>query len=350
MNRLAFLPRAEGALLPLQIQIARGESVARSRKPCRRIGRHQKNVAGDAAWRRKSSALAMASSSSAMASSSPQPPLQPPPLLVKVCGVTHPDDAALAAAAGADLIGVILWPKAKRAVTSAQARAIGEAARRAAAGVQDGGGEDGGDENKGARKLRRRPSLVGVFVDETAEAISRAAQEADLDYVQLHGDGAREALPDLLLLLEKAKKKEGSEGEGRSFGVVFVLTVGSDGVPTSKTPAQIFEGRKDAAATVGDPRPDLLLVDGPTPGSGEAWDWGGPSAERAALVARASSRAGTWLLAGGLDPGNVDGAVEALGPGGVDVSSGVCGEDGLRKDAGRVAAFVDAARGRGRKR
>ena len=278
----------------------------------------------------------MASSSAAMATSSPSSSSQrqtQPPLLVKVCGVTHPDDAAIAASAGADLIGVIMWQKAKRAVTAAQARAIGEAARRAAAAKVGGGGGGGG-------VRRRTPSLVGVFVDEGAEEIARVAAEADLDYVQLHGDGAREALPRLLL----------KRGEESPFGVIFVLTVGSDGVPKSKTPPQILEESsemEDFAEKEADPRPDLLLVDGPSPGSGEAWDWQGllgQQGEESSFAAQA--REGAWLLAGGLHPGNVEGAVEALSPGGVDVSSGVCGADGLRKDAGRVAAFVEAARGR----
>lgn len=264
--------------------------------------------------------------SAAIASSSSS---QPPPLLVKVCGVTHPDDAALAAAAGADLIGVIMWQKAKRAVTAARARAIGEAARRAAAEAGKGGSSSGG--GIGGRK--RRPSLVGVFVDEDAATIARVAAEADLDYVQLHGDGARGALPQLL-------------EEEHPFGVIFVLTVGSDGVPKSKTPSQVLAG-DGSVAEEEDPRrrPDLLLVDGPSPGSGEAWDWRGLDGQRASFAAQAKEGA-AWLLAGGLHPGNVEGAIAALCPGGVDVSSGVCGEDGLRKDAGRVAAFVKAARRR----
>ena len=276
----------------------------------------------------------MASSSSAIASSESSPPLQPPPpLLVKVCGVTSPDDAAVAAAAGADLIGVIMWPKAKRAVTAAQAKAIGEAARREAAAKVVGSGS----EKNPLRRGRRLPSLVGVFVDEGAETIARVAAEADLDYVQLHGDGAREALPELLGM------KEDEEGGSVPFGIIFVLTVGSDGVPKSKTPSQICAESKTRIPK--DPRPDLLLVDGPAPGSGEAWDWRGLSTRETSLAAQASEE--TWLLAGGLHPGNVAAAVEALAPGGVDVSSGVCGEDGLRKDEGRVAAFVAAARGGG---
>ena len=242
-----------------------------------------------------------------------------------------------------------MWPKAKRAVTAAQARAIGEAARSEAAkgGVGGGAGERNSPPLRRGGRRRRLPSLVGVFVDENADTIARVAAEADLDYVQLHGDGAREALPELLLLTGEEGRGGGSES---SFGVIFVVTVGSDGVPRSKTPSQICGAdRSEAASSRGeDSRPDLLLVDGPAPGSGEAWDWRGLlSSQGGGPSLAAQAREGAWLLAGGLHPGNVAGAVEALAPGGVDVSSGVCGEDGLRKDEGRVAAFVAAARGGG---
>ena len=55
------------------------------------------------------------------------------------------------------------------------------------------------------------------------------------------------------------------------------------------------------------------------------------------------------MLAGGLCPDNVAGAIVALKPGGVDVSSGVCGPDGLRKDGRRITSFVEAAREGGTK-
>lgn len=49
-----------------------------------------------------------------------------------------------------------------------------------------------------------------------------------------------------------------------------------------------------------------------------------------------------WLLAGGLRPENVSEAVAALRPDGVDVSSGICGPDGLRKDPARISAFLSS--------
>lgn len=53
-----------------------------------------------------------------------------------------------------------------------------------------------------------------------------------------------------------------------------------------------------------------------------------------------------WLLAGGLNPGNVTQAVAIAQPTAVDVSSGVCGPDGLLKDHEKVAAFIQAAKQR----
>lgn len=51
-----------------------------------------------------------------------------------------------------------------------------------------------------------------------------------------------------------------------------------------------------------------------------------------------------WLLAGGLNPGNVEQAVVTARPTAVDVSSGVCGPDGLLKDHSKVAEFISQAK------
>jgi phosphoribosylanthranilate isomerase len=51
-----------------------------------------------------------------------------------------------------------------------------------------------------------------------------------------------------------------------------------------------------------------------------------------------------FVLSGGLRPDNVAEAVQRLRPDGVDVSSGIEREPGV-KDAEAMRAFVDAARG-----
>jgi phosphoribosylanthranilate isomerase len=82
--------------------------------------------------------------------------------VVKICGVTRAEDAAAAVAAGADMIGVILWAPSPRAASEEQARRVRE---EVPAGVP----------------------LVGVFVDEHPERIDELVEAAGLDRVQLHG-------------------------------------------------------------------------------------------------------------------------------------------------------------------
>ena len=86
-----------------------------------------------------------------------------PRFLVKICGVTTPEDAAMAAAAGADAIGVNLWSGSKRFVEPAAARDV-------LAAVPNG-------------VLR-----VGVFVDAPVDEVQRQIDELELDRAQLHGD------------------------------------------------------------------------------------------------------------------------------------------------------------------
>lgn len=82
--------------------------------------------------------------------------------VVKICGVTRPEDAAVAVAAGADMIGVVLWAPSPRSASEEQARGVREA-------VPDG------------------VPLVGVFVDEERGRIDELVDSIGLDRVQLHG-------------------------------------------------------------------------------------------------------------------------------------------------------------------
>jgi phosphoribosylanthranilate isomerase len=205
---------------------------------------------------------------------------------VKICGVRSPQDAALAVSAGADFIGMLLWQGAKRAVS------ISIAAQIAAEAVQ-----------RGAQP-------VAVFVDEDADTIVRVCSEAGISTAQLHGDGARAALPDIPPELQ----------------VIYVLHATTDGVIQTELP------------TASSRQPDWLLVDGLKGGSGIALDW------RSLEVPVNSAHRG-WLLAGGLNAGNVAEAAAIVRPSGVDVSSGVAGPDGMAKDPAQVRAFVAAAKG-----
>jgi phosphoribosylanthranilate isomerase len=82
---------------------------------------------------------------------------------------------------------------------------------------------------------------------------------------------------------------------------------------------------------------ERLLLDAEEPGAGVPFD----------VTALGGARpTGFWLLAGGLTPENVAERIRVLSPCGVDVSSGVESERGV-KSLARIAAFVDAVRATG---
>lgn len=95
--------------------------------------------------------------------------------------------------------------------------------------------------------------------------------------------------------------------------------------------------RDDPAPVSGSHGEELLLLDAPKPGGGATWDLS---------VLEPVRPAGRWLLAGGLTPDNVAGAIAQAGPWGVDVSSGVESAPGV-KDLGKISAFVAAAKAAG---
>jgi phosphoribosylanthranilate isomerase len=82
------------------------------------------------------------------------------------------------------------------------------------------------------------------------------------------------------------------------------------------------------------PLPPRIVFEGPTSGIGELADWG-----RAAELARQTQ----LILAGGLNAENVAEAVQVVRPFGVDVSSGVEQEPGV-KDPALIDRFVRAVR------
>jgi indole-3-glycerol phosphate synthase/phosphoribosylanthranilate isomerase len=125
--------------------------------------------------------------------------------LVKVCGITNPDDALVACQAGANMIGVIFVPKSKRCVTAEQATAVVQAVRAF--------GERTNRETLSVKKpmdstspisqlisnaqaleaASRRPLVVGVFQNQSPEFIREMVDTCGLDLVQLHGSEGMEA-------------------------------------------------------------------------------------------------------------------------------------------------------------
>jgi phosphoribosylanthranilate isomerase len=206
-------------------------------------------------------------------------------ILVKICGITSPEDARLAVDAGADAIGLVFFSMSPRKTTLERAAEI-------------------------VRSLPTTVRRVGVFVNETPEAMARAADAAGLDLLQLHGDEPPESLAGLARPAIKAVRV------GRGFAH--------------------DEALRFAATASG------LLVDTRLPGetqlpggTGVPFDW--------SLVKGLAERVPFLMLAGGLGPQNVAEAVRAVRPHAVDVSSGVEALPG-RKDAEKLRAFVRAVR------
>jgi len=83
--------------------------------------------------------------------------------LIKICGITRPEDAALACAEGADALGLNFWRGSKRFVDDDRARDIIAAT---APGVLK----------------------VGVFVNPHPLTVSETVADLKLDMVQFHGD------------------------------------------------------------------------------------------------------------------------------------------------------------------
>jgi len=198
---------------------------------------------------------------------------------IKICGITCVEDALVVARAGANAVGLVFAPS-PRHVTLEKAREI-------------------------AAALPPFVVRVGLFVNETRQAIIATAAEVGLDAVQLHGDESPEfaaALKPLRII--------------KAIRVADVADVRAAG----RYPgcAVLFDAKSNRARGGTGIRFDLDLI---------------TRLELASPV----------IVAGGLDPDNVGEVVLKLHPYAVDVSSGVESGPG-RKDPEKVRRFILAVR------
>ena len=199
---------------------------------------------------------------------------------VKICGVTTPEQAREAAAAGADAIGLVFHPSSRRCVTPEQAATI-------------------------AAALPPFVTTVGLFVDPDPARVETVLEQVRLDCLQFHG-------------------RESADACAR-FGRPYLKAIA------------MGEGQDPRPAMDEHPLAQGFLLDshggGRSGGSGHRFDW--------QCVPDGLER--PWLLAGGLDEQSVREALKELRPYGVDVSSGVESAPGI-KDARRMRAFMRAVR------
>jgi phosphoribosylanthranilate isomerase len=204
-------------------------------------------------------------------------------MIVKVCGVRTVEIAEVAVDAGADWLGLVFEPRSVRCVDDSAARAVADA-------------------------VRRRADLVGVFVSPSVEETDSAAQRYRLAAVQVHGDAdpgfaARSSVP-----------------------VIRGVNVRSLG-----------EALRAAWW------PDCLALLDAAPETPDALPGGTGTRLDLRLAAEVAAHR-PIILAGGLSPDSVAGAISVVGPEGVDASSGLESSPGV-KDASLVERFVRAARG-----
>jgi phosphoribosylanthranilate isomerase len=203
-------------------------------------------------------------------------------VFTKVCGITNPGDARVAADAGADAIGLIFADSSRR---------IGvEEARKVTIALPDG------------------VLKVGVFVDAGPGEVLRTARVIGLDLAQLHGDETPET----------------------------VAAIRGAGLPVMKA---VRVRNAEALRALERYEADLFLLDAWSAkvrgGTGETFDWS---------LAKSLIGRDNILVSGGLTPENVREAIEFFEPYGVDASSSLEERPG-KKDHERVRRFVSAAKG-----
>jgi phosphoribosylanthranilate isomerase len=198
---------------------------------------------------------------------------------VKICGITGPDDARLAAELGAAALGFNFYPPSPRYVLPSAAATI----------------------------IRQLPPLVmavGVFADETeAGHVANVARDARVNTVQLHG-------PRFPIV----------SGALQDYPVIRVVTI--------REPRDLekLPGTTASAFLLDNFDPKLIG------GTGKTIDW---------ALAREARRYGHVILAGGLTPANVAQAIREVRPYAVDVASGVESAPG-KKDPQKLRAFFAA--------
>jgi phosphoribosylanthranilate isomerase len=209
--------------------------------------------------------------------------------LVKICGLSTPETLDAALEAGADMIGLVRFPRSPRHVELEAGAAL-------------------------SNRARGRAMVVALVVDADDGELEGVVGAWRPDLLQLHG---RETPQRVAAIRAR-------------FGVPVMKAVGIAG------PEDVERLRTYA------PVADRLLVDAKPParpdalpgGNGLSFDW--------RLVAGLDPGP-PLMLSGGLDPANVGEALRLTRLSAVDVSSGVEHKPG-EKDPARIAAFVRAAR------
>lgn len=195
-----------------------------------------------------------------------------PKNIVKICGLTRPEDVRFSIAAGASAVGFVFAPSPRR-VDIEVGQQLSEAGNDA---------------------LR-----VGVMRELSGSEILKIADNVELDVLQLHDEPSDDLLAGAIQ---------------RGLLIFRVHHRGEISTPPTTNCA-------------------ALLLDNPSPGSGELNDF--EQFDEQPLGA-------PLIYAGGLTPSNVESVIHQFHPFGVDVSSGVELSVGV-KDYAKVSSFITTA-------
>lgn len=208
---------------------------------------------------------------------------------IKICGVVNPDQASAIAEAGADYVGCVVdFSQSPRSVSMERASEIRDAV------------ELFNDDRDISQYAHTR--IVGVVVNKLLIELERLIEETGILIWQLHGN-----------------EDEKYVHAAKELGVEIWKVVGAH----CNTPVQSI---------------DKYVVDYVNPqhgagGSGQRSDWN---------FARSLREKGfSVVLSGGLNPDNVNKAVEQVRPDIIDLSSGVESEPGV-KDMHLVEKLISA--------
>lgn len=211
------------------------------------------------------------------------------PLIIKTCGLSTVETVDVALGAGADMIGLVFFPKSPRHVSFELA-------------------------SKLAARIKGRAELVALTVDADDALLGQIIAAIDPDWLQLHGQETPERVKEIR----------------EKFGRRVMKAIG------------VREAADIAKASAYEPVCDRILFDSKPPksadvpgGTGKSFDW--HLLENLDLTK-------PFMLSGGLDAENVAEALEITHAPALDVSSGIEAERGI-KDPALIAAFISAARG-----
>lgn len=202
------------------------------------------------------------------------------PPFFKVCGLTRPGDVTACLDAGAAMTGFIFAAKSPRRVTPEQALGL----------------------------PRGKALRVGVFVEQDVAEVVRVMDAAELDLAQLHG-GQDAAFCRAV-------------GPGRVIKALWPEKLAA----RDALQAELERFAESCA---------FFLLDAGTSGGGH-----GRSMDFSLVAGLASPR--PWLLAGGLGPHNLQAALDAAAPDGLDLNSGLETSPGVKDHAAiaRAAAIL----------